>query len=316
MHCEYTDRYGYLPAMSTSSHSGALRGAALVVVWSSGFLSAELGAAHAAPGPLLAWRCLVTAVVLAPWLPAACRLLDRRDWVRQAVVGVLCQALYLAGVVHAAAAGVPAGTSALVASLQPVLVLVAAALAAGRRLTRTQVGGLVLGTTGVALTAVADLGSGTALVAMALPFVAMLALTAGTLLQERWSRPPGDSVPLMPGLAVQALVTAGFAVGAAAPAGRLAPPAAPGFWVAVAWGVVAGVSSYALYYVVTARDGAQRASTLLYLTPALTTLWGAASAGRTPPALTLLGLVVSGAAVALLQHSHRCSERVRVASSG
>jgi drug/metabolite transporter (DMT)-like permease len=302
--------------VSTSTHSATFRGAALVVVWSSGFLSAELGAAHADPGTLLAWRCLVTAVVLAPWLPAACRLLDRRDWVRQAVVGVLCQALYLAGVVQAAAAGVPAGTSALVTSLQPAVVLVGAALAAGRRLTTVQVGGLLLGTAGVALTAVADLRSGTALPTLALPFGAMLALTVGTLLQERWSRPSGSSVPLLPSLAVQSLVTAGFAVGFAVPAGALAPPPVPGFWVAVGWGVLAGVSSYALYYVVTARDGAGRVSTLLYLTPAVTTLWALPLSGRTPPVLALLGLGVSGAAVALLHRSHRCSERVPVAFNG
>jgi len=78
--------------------SRTLRGFALVVVWSSGFIGAELGARHAGPDTVLAWRCLVTAVVLLPWALRALPLLDRREWARQAVLALLCQCLYLAGV--------------------------------------------------------------------------------------------------------------------------------------------------------------------------------------------------------------------------
>ena len=44
------------------------------------------------------------------------------------MLALLCQCLYLGGVFWAAAAGVPAGTSALIASLQPALVLTVAVL--------------------------------------------------------------------------------------------------------------------------------------------------------------------------------------------
>jgi drug/metabolite transporter (DMT)-like permease len=250
------------------SSTRSLRSVALVVLWSSGFICAELGALYAGPDTVLAWRCLATAVVLLPWLLQAVTRMDRQEWVRQAALALLCQCLYLGGVFWAAAAGVPAGTSALIASLQPALVLAATVLRDSRRMRAGHLTGLALGTTGVALTAAGDLRAGVALPALLLPLLAMLSLTAGTLLQQRWSTQPRPTPPLMQTLAVQATLTAGFYTTYTAAAGDLVPPPSTGFWLAVAWAVAAGIGSYGLYYLVTARDGAARASTLLYLTPA------------------------------------------------
>src|SRR5215210_4962850 len=167
----------WLPATMTTN-TAPIRAVALVLIWSSGFIGAELGARAAPPATLLAWRFLVTAAVLLPWLLRACGRLDRRGWMRQAVLALLCQCLYLAGVFWAAAAGVPAGTSALVASLQPALVLAATLVLEGRRLELRHVAGLVLGSAGVALTAIGDLRAGVALAALVLPLTAMLSLSA------------------------------------------------------------------------------------------------------------------------------------------
>lgn len=282
-----------------------VRTVALVLVWSSGFIGAELGARAAPPATLLAWRFLVTAVVLLPWLLRAVGRLDRRGWMRQVVLALLCQCLYLAGVFWAAAAGVPAGTSALVASLQPALVLAATLVLEGRRLEFAHVAGLVLGSAGVALTAIGDLRAGVALAALVLPLTAMLSLSVGTLLQQRWSTSaqdstPRGSTPLMETLAVQAVVSAGFVTAYTAVVGDLTPPMTPAFWTATAWAVVSGIGSYGLYYVVTTRDGAARASTLLYLTPATTALWAALMFGQPLRLTAVIGLLVSATAVVVL----------------
>ncbi len=279
--------------------SAPLRGAALVVVWSSGFIGAELGARQAPPDTVLTWRCLVTAVVLLPWLLQAVGRLSRQEWVRQAVLALLCQCLYLAGVFWAAGAGVPAGTSALIASLQPALVLAAAVLFGAQRLRAGHIAGLALGSTGVALTAAGDLRAGVTAIALVLPLVAMLSLTAGTLLQQRWSTQSRPAPPLMQTLAVQAAFTAGGFTTYTAAAGHLAPPSTAGFWAAVAWAVVAGIGSYGIYYLVNSRDGAARASTLLYLTPAATALWAALMFEQPVRSATVLGLLVGATAVVL-----------------
>nr|WP_276610638.1 DMT family transporter [Kineococcus siccus] len=278
-----------------------MRAAALVVVWSSGFIGADLGAGTAGPDTLLAWRGLATAAVLLPWALRAVGRLDGREWLRQAVLALLCQCLYLGGVFSAAAAGVPAGTSALVAALQPALVVVSAALLSARRLGRAHLAGLVLGTAGVAVTAAGDLRAGTAPAGLLLPLLAMLSLTAGTLLQQRWATPGRVPPPLLQTLAVQAVFAAVSFTAVAGGAGHLAPPAAPAFWAAVAWATAAGIGSYGAYYLVTARDGAARASTLLYLTPAVTALWAAAVLGQPLGVPAVLGLAVSACAVVLLR---------------
>lgn len=276
--------------------SAPVRAVALVLVWSSGFIGAELGAHAAPPATLLAWRFLVTAVVLLPWLLRTGSL-DRREWMRQAVLALLCQCLYLAGVFWAAAAGVPAGTSALIASLQPALVLTAAVVLGGQRLKLGHVVGLVLGSAGVALTAAGDLRAGVSITALALPLSAMLSLAVGTLLQQRWSTPSRSSTPLMQTLAVQAVFGAGFFTAYTAAVGDLAPPPTTQFWTATAWAALAGIGSYGLYYLVTTRDGAARASTLLYLTPAATALWATLMFGQPLGPTAVIGLLVSAAAV-------------------
>ena len=281
--------------------SAPVRGSALVVVWSSGFIGAELGARYAGPDTVLAWRGLATAVVLLPWSLQALTRLDRQEWARQAVLALLCQCLYLGGVFWAAAAGVPAGTSALIASLQPALVLTAVVLSNAQRLRAGHLAGLALGTIGVALTAAGDLRAGVTVTALLLPMVAMLSLSAGTLLQQRWSTLPRPAPPLMQTLAVQALFTAGFFTAYTAGAGNLTPPPTTGFWIAVAWAVAAGIGSYGIYYLVTTRDGAARASTLLYLTPAATALWAAPMFGQPIRGTTVLGLLISASAVVLLR---------------
>jgi len=282
-----------------------MRGAALVVVWSSGFIGAQLGADQAPPTTLLAWRGLATAVLLLPWAVRAAAHLGGREWLRQGALALLCQCLYLAGVFAAAAAGVPAGTSALVASLQPALVLAVVVLGGRHRFRPAHLAGLALGTAGVGLTAAGDLSAGVGLAALALPLAAMLSLTAGTLLQRRWSAPRPDAPRPAPGLlttlAVQSVVAAACFTAVAAATGDLAPPAAAGFWTAVAWSTAAGVGSYGLYYLTTERDGATRASTLLYLTPAATAAWAAAMVGQPLRATAVLGLLVSAGAVVLLR---------------
>ncbi|WP_197523030.1 DMT family transporter [Actinokineospora pegani] len=274
-----------------------IRALALVLVWSSGFIGAELGARAAPPTTLLAWRFLVIAVVLLPWLPRAA---DRREWMRQAVLAVLCQCLYLVGVYWAAAAGVPAGTSALIASLQPALVLAAAALLGSRRFRFAHACGLTLGSAGVALTAAGDLSAGVSITALVLPLLAMLSLAAGTLLQQRWTTTPRTSTPLMQSLATQAVISAGLITAYTAVVGDLTPPATTAFWTATAWAALAGIGSYGLYYLVTTRDGAERASTLLYLTPAATALWATAMFSEPLRRTAVIGLLVSAVAVAVL----------------
>ena len=115
---------------------------------------------------MLAWRFLVTAVVLLPWLVQAHTAWTGAEWLRQAVLALLCQCLYLGGGLLGSGRRRSAGTSALVASLQPALVLAAVWRWSTGDAGSATSAGLVLGSAGVALTAAGDLRAGVAVTAL------------------------------------------------------------------------------------------------------------------------------------------------------
>ena len=274
--------------------------AVLVVCWSSGFIGATLGDPGRAgrtpcsPGARSGRATLLGAVRPRP-RASGCRGVDLA---RQAVLGLLVQVLYLGGVFAAAGAGVPAGTSALIAALQPLLVAALAGRVLGERTDRRQQLGLVIGAVGVAVVVSGDLHTGTAApAAYLLPVVALVALAGGTLLEQRW-RPPQS---LITGLALQSGVAAVVFTATAAGDGHLAPPATGSFWLAIGWLVVlAGIGGYGSYLFVVRRSGATRASTLLYLTPPTTAVWAWLLFGQTPQVLAIPGALVCALGLVLV----------------
>ncbi|MFE3457063.1 DMT family transporter [Nocardiopsis aegyptia] len=277
----------------------ALLAAGLVVMWSSGFVGAELGTRQAPATTLLAWRFLVVAGVLAAWCLYRGARMSGRDLALHAALGVLAQGGYLYGVVAAAQTGVAAGTSALVASLQPLVATALAVPLLGERVRFRQVAGLVVGLGGVGLVVGSELlrpGSAPWW-GYALPFGAMLSLVAATLLERR-ARPGGSVVAA---LAVQCAVSAVLFTGLAAATGTLAPPATAGFWAAVAWVVVLStLGGYGLYWANLARFGVARVSALLYLTPPTTLVWTWVMFRESMGVGALAGTAVCAVAVALV----------------
>lgn len=277
--------------------AGALSALALVVTWSSGFVGAELGSrADALPLTLLGWRFTILAVLLL--VVAAVRRTPWptwRAWRRQIVLGTLCQAVYLLCVFEGVFNGVPGGTAALIASLQPLLVAsVAGSLLGERSSSRTWIG-MALGLVGVGIVVSGDLGvTGAPVWAYLLPTAGMLSLAAGTVLGRRLA--PTET--LFETILMQSLVTAGWLMGLALVFGQAVPPASVGFWRAVVWLLVlASLGGYVIYVHVARQQGATVVSTLLFLTPPTTMLWVFVMFGQRVTLAGLVGLAVSGIGV-------------------
>jgi drug/metabolite transporter (DMT)-like permease len=281
--------------MRTGTRTDLLLAGAFVVFWSSGFVGAELGTSYAAADTLLAWRYAIAAILL--WIAVGVRRVAVPPGApaRQVVLGLLNQVLYLGGAVTGVALGVPAGTVALIAALQPLVVAAAAGPVLGQHTTRRQRVGLLVGLAGVALVVAGDIGPGTApWWAFLLPLGGMLMLSTGTLVERRL-RPPES--PLV-SMALQATAAAAAFATTAALTGRLAPPVEPGFWLAVAWVVVlSSFGGYGTYLVVLRRSGPMRVSTLLYLTPPTTMLWTFAMFGDVPGLLAAPGIALTAVGV-------------------
>ncbi len=188
-----------------------------VLLWSTGFIGAKFGLPYAEPLTFLSVRyvlviVLMTALALAmraPW-PA-----DRRQIVHIGVTGLLVHALYLGGVFVAIHQGLPAGVTALVVGMQPLLTALAAGWLLGERVSRAQWIGLAMGFVGVALVVGSKTGTGGAsgpeLAAMMVPaLAALVGITLGTLYQKRFcprfDLRTGSVIQFIPTLAVTAVI--------------------------------------------------------------------------------------------------------------
>lgn len=266
-----------------------------VVLWSSGFVGATLAAPAGSTAGVLAWRYVITALVLL----AAVRLThprrpSRRDVLEQAALGVLAHVVFLGAVFSASAGGVSAATVALVCALQPMLVTVVGRLGWGDQVSRRQVVGLVTGLVAVATTVGGDASAGALL--LVLPVLALVGLSTAALLERRW-RPQVD---VLSSLCVQVTVSAAVFAAYAALTGRLAvPPTRPVVGALVWLVVLSGLGGYASFVVCLRTLGSTTTSSLLYLTPPVTALWAWTMFGQRPTTAAWAGLTLGAAAVAL-----------------
>jgi drug/metabolite transporter (DMT)-like permease len=158
-----------------------------VLLWSTGFIGAKFGLPYIEPFTFLTLRmAFVVALHLAiVWLWRV-RWPTAQEARHSAVIGLLVHGVYLGGVFLAIKQGVPAGISALIPGLQPILMSTIANRWLGERVSAIQWAGLALGLVGVALVLHdrSMIGSGTPL-GWAASFASLIGITLGTLYQKR-----------------------------------------------------------------------------------------------------------------------------------
>lgn len=245
-----------------------------VLIWSTGFIVAKFGLPYAPPLTFLLLRYTSVLLILLPTL-----FFLRAPWPHGiawhiAFAGVLVQAGYLSGVWCAIKLGMPAGLSALIVGLQPLLTGFAAVLV-GEPVRPRQWVGLLLGLSGVALVVANKLTlDGVSLLTLSLCVMALLSITAGTLYQKRYCA----RFDLRTGATIQfaaaLLVTLPFAIWLEG----LGPSFdtvqwTPRFIGALLWSALAlSIGAMFLLYALIRKNAATHVSSLMYLTPPVTAL--------------------------------------------
>src|ERR1041384_8053510 len=126
--------------------------AIFVVLWSTGFIASKYVVNNAEPLTYLAIRMALVVVLMAIIaIVARPKWPDRIGVAHSIVAGVLVHGFYLGGTAIAIAHSIPAGLSALIPGLQPILTSTIANRWLGERVTPLQWCGLVLGLFGVLL---------------------------------------------------------------------------------------------------------------------------------------------------------------------
>ncbi|HEU4729956.1 MAG TPA: DMT family transporter [Kofleriaceae bacterium] len=269
--------------------------ALFVLIWSTGFIVAKLVASVADPNLFLTARCILAAVLfLIVTVVARVRWPPWREIPRHLLAGVLLQGGYLGGTYWAVGAGLAPGVMALLGALQPMLTAVLAIFVLGEVPTRRTWTGLVLGVSGVALVVVPRIlahESGALPVGvLAIAVVAVLSLTAGTVLQKT-SIATAD-------LRVSSVVQN---VGAAVTVGLLAWARGETRWVSSAalWGslawaslVLSGLGTFLLVWMVR-RGRAANVASLLLLAPPLAAAESYLLFGDRLTAVQLVGFAIA-----------------------
>jgi drug/metabolite transporter (DMT)-like permease len=274
--------------------------AALLVAWSSGFVGARFSIDYAPALLVVFWRCVVVTLVLFPFVAKSLWRTSHGALLKNAGIGLLAMAGYLAGITQGIALGVPAGLAALVADLLPIGLALLTVGVLGQRLAWQVWVGLLIGLLGVSLVTHGAVAWGDApLWAYGLPLLGMLSLAVATLWQKRLA--PSQSMGLLPNLWLQCCVSGiAFAV-IEGSQGSLAPIPTAGFAVSVLW--TAGLSTmggYGLYWICLRRTTATRVASVLYLSPPITMLWAWAMFGEPLSWQMGAGMAVSGIGIWLV----------------
>ncbi len=269
-----------------------------VVLWATGFVVARLVAPHADPLTFLVVRFGLSSLVFAAISVAAGARWPRgwAAWRNLVVVGVLMQGVYLGGVFWAVRHGLPAGLSALVTGLQPLLTAMLSFWLLGERVRARRWWGIGVGFAGVLMVLAPQLtGAGGA---GWLPILACVFSMVGTTLGTIWQKRTGAGADLRTSGAVQfgaaSLVLLPFAV-------ALEPGRFDGSWqvlVGLAWGVFGlSLGAVTLLLVLIRRGAVAGVASLMYLVPPVAAGLGYWWFGDVLNALQIVGMAVAAVGV-------------------
>ena len=272
--------------------------AIFVVLWSTGFIGTKYALAGAEPLTFLTVRMilvvLLLGVIAAVWRP---KWPDRTGVVHSIVAGFLVHGFYLGGTAVAIYHSVPAGLSALIPGLQPILMSTLANRWLGERVTRLQWTGLLMGLAGTLIVLHGRTISGDAGWGWLATCVALISITLGTLYQKRYC----SHIDWRAGNLIQF-----FAAGLLFAGGAWLFETRVIVWnrefvFGVAWLVIVlSVGSIGLLYWLIRHSAATRVASLFYLVPGVTAIMAYALFDERLDLLSIAGMVICAAAVLLV----------------
>ena len=269
-----------------------------VLLWSTGFIGARYGLPYIEPLTFLAVRMAFAMLIMAAIaFIGGTRVPNAHEVQHALVAGSLVHGLGLGGVFTAISQGVPAGISALIPGLQPILTSTIANRFMGEKVTPMQWLGLALGLAGVLLVLhdrnIVLAGSTLGWLAS---FASLIGITLGTLYQKRYC----GGIDWRAGNLVQ-YIGAGvlFTLGAFAFETREIHWSGELIF-ALAWLVlVLSIAAIGLLYWLIRRSTATGFASLFYLVPAVTALFAFILFGERLDELSIAGMVICAAGVIL-----------------
>lgn len=282
--------------------------ALFVLLWATGFIGARYAMPWSEPFGFLAVRFALAALILAGIVLAmGYKWPTRKQAMHAVIAGILTHGVYLGGVFWSIHQGLPAGISALIAGLQPLVTVLLAAWLLGERISTRQLAGLAVGLAGVVLVLWPKLGvtgEGITPANLLASLIALLGICAGTVWQKRHSG--GDSLiagafwQYVGASALMAIASVLTETGEFTVTGELI--------FALVWlTLVLSIGAIFLLMVMIRQGEMSRVASLFYLVPAVTAIIAWILFGESLTAVQLVGMGVAmlGVALATVQPAMR-----------
>ncbi len=274
-----------------------------VGMWSTGFIGSRLSAPFAEPLSFLAVRFLIVGIIL-----TIAALISGAHWPRGSdavwslIIGALTHGVYLGGVFWAIYYGMPAGVTALITALQPLISTLLAAPLLGEKTGIRHWTGLALGLSGVCLVVWPKLGLGDNGINMATIFAVFagtFAISLGSILQKIHV----GNVDLRTGPVVQ-FIGGTIVVGIGAMLSEHFQITWNGDVIfALGWLVIVlSLGAISLLYIMLRHGKVSKITGLFFLVPSITALIAWPLFGETLNAIQLSGMAVCAIGVFIVTH--------------
>jgi len=275
-----------------------------VLLWSTGFVGAKYIVPYAEPFTFLMIRYFFAALILFVIAYAFKQplKLNKEQFKASFAVGMLLHVIYIGGVFYAVSLGVSAGISAVIVSIQPVLVSLFAVPFLGERLRWVQVVGLFLGVAGIALLLLPKVFQGdytatTSLTGIFICVIALLGTSGGYLVQKKL----GGEIPFLSGTGAQYAISAiAFAILSFSTEEQIIQWV-PEFFFGLIWIVLMlSIASIVLLYGMLRTGSASKVSSLYYLVPPTAAVMAYFLFGEVIGLVGLVGMAFAGLGVVLV----------------
>ncbi|MCO5064840.1 MAG: DMT family transporter [Rhizobiaceae bacterium] len=271
-----------------------------VLLWATGFLGARYAMPWSEPFTFLAVRFALAFAIIAILALALSRTrLTWRQAGQAAIAGVLIHGVYLGGVFWAVHRGLPAGISALIAGLQPLVTSVLAGWLLKERIAPRQWLGLATGLVGVVVVLWPKLGvtgAGINTATLTASAVAVLAISSGTVWQKKF----GAGVDLLGNAAWQYVgATLVMALGSALFETRTVTLNGELVFALLWLTLVLSIGAIFLLMRMIREGEMARVSSLFYLVPSVTAVIAWYLFGETLTPVQIAGMAVATIGVAL-----------------
>ena len=237
-----------------------------IILWSSAFITSKPITVDASPFAALCFRFTFVTIGFALYSIITNQKLftDFNKILKAMISGILFHGLYLGGVFYSISKGFPVGITALIVCLQPILTAILAGPLLNEVVTWRQWIGIILGFLGTLIVLGFDGGKELPVVGIVASFIALAAVTAGTL----WQKTLSEDLPLSVSNTYQAFSASCFHLIVALALGDWFINLTLGFVLSMGWQILAvSFGAFTILMYLIKNDSASKTATLFFLVP-------------------------------------------------